>query len=59
MDAKKLGEYDLNLLRQARALLEMAQYEYGDPDYRQQMRRLETIIGKLDELIEYEAEEKK
>ena len=58
MDAKKLREHDLNLLKQARALLEKAQYEYGNPQYRQQMARLETIIGKIDELIVYKAEER-
>lgn len=53
----KLEEYDLIKLREARKLInEVYNYYYGFTPVRSQYKRLETILSKLDYLIQNEAE---
>ena len=50
-DPHELGEYDLNLLEEARQrVMRVYTYHYGDSYMRTQIRRLETIINKIDSL---------
>ena len=47
----KLEAYDLELLEKARKLLfQVYEYHYGDSNMRKEIRRLETIINKIDSL---------
>lgn len=47
----ELGEYDLKMLEQAKQLvLKVYEYHYGDSYMRKEIRRLETIISKIDSL---------
>ncbi len=56
MDELKFGEFDLKALKGARKILASSfEYNYGDTRRREQVKRLETIINKLDALIEYQA----
>ena len=49
MNYHKLSEYDYDLLTKARALIERVYgYHYGDSYMRKEIKRLETIIKKLD-----------
>jgi hypothetical protein len=49
-DISKLEEYDLIKLKKAKKLiLEVCEYYYGYPYTRKQVKRLETIIKKLEE----------
>lgn len=49
----KIEEYDLQKLRKARRLIdEVYNYYYGFNPTRSQYKRLETILSKLDYLIE-------
>jgi len=57
MDDVKFEEYDIRLLREANDILcKVEGCNFGDPRRRQQVKRLSTIIKKLEELIEYKAE---
>ena len=48
----KLDEYDIEKLEQARELsLEVFEYHYGDSHMRKEANRLETIITKIDYLL--------
>lgn len=43
------GEYDMDLLEQARKLLiKVYEYNYGEPSMRGKVKRLETIISKIE-----------
>lgn len=45
-------EYDHNLLEKARRLLiKVYEYNFGDPKMKSKVKRLETIIKKLEELL--------
>lgn len=49
----KLGEYDLDLIEKARKLLfQVYEYHYGDYKMQKEIRRLQTIINKIDSLKE-------
>ena len=49
----KFGVYDVEKLKEARAILEMIyEYNFGAASMNKLWKRLETIIRKLDELIE-------
>ena len=53
--AKKLSDYDQNLLSEARKLImTVYEYYYGDSQFRSHYKRLETIINKIDEVKELE-----
>ena len=50
-----LGEYTINKLKAARRLIEEEYvYHYGDPALKSEINRLETILAKLDYLINKE-----
>lgn len=43
------GEYDMNLLEEAKKLLiKVYEYNYGEPSMKSRVNRLETIISKID-----------
>lgn len=49
----KLVDYDRRQLSEARQkLMSVYSWYYGDAELRKIVRRLETIIGKLDQLLE-------
>lgn len=49
----KLGEYDKEQLLKARALIcNVYEHHYGDSYMRKETERFETIISKLDSLIQ-------
>ena len=49
----KLCEYDLELIEKARKLLfQVYEYHYGDSYMQKEVRRLETIISKINSLKE-------
>lgn len=48
----KLEEYDLRALREARQrVMVVYNYHYGAPNARRVIRRIETILAKIDSLI--------
>lgn len=52
--------YDDAKLKEAkRLLLEVYEYYYGDPAWKRQVNRLETIIQKLEELENIKREERR
>lgn len=52
MDTKKLDEYDLHKLQDAKRLVgEVYEHNYGASCHRQAVARLETIYDKLDSLL--------
>ena len=51
----RLGEYDRRTLRGAKQrILVVYEYNYGAPNARRVVNRLETILKKLDELLKEE-----
>ncbi len=57
MDSLKLDKYDVEKLRESRDILCIVEgYNFGFAAHRQQVKRLGTIIRKLEELIDYKAE---
>ena len=51
MDKHRLGVYDLRLLEEARKnILKVYEYHYGDSYMRKEIKRLETIISKIETL---------
>lgn len=49
----KLGEYDKEKLQEAKKLIEKVyEYHYGDSYMQKEIKRLETIIAKIDYLIQ-------
>lgn len=45
------GKYDMNLLEEAKKLLlKVYEYNYGEPSMRSKVKRLETIISKIEVL---------
>ena len=43
------GKYDMNLLEEAKKLLlKVYEYNYGEPSMRSKVKRLETIISKIE-----------
>ena len=53
MDFHKLGEYDKKKLKEARDIIEKVYcYHYGDSYMRKEITRLETILAKIDYLIQ-------
>lgn len=57
MSKNKFGKYDLELLQKARRLiLEVCEYNDGQGKMPNEVKRLETIISKLDYLINLNAE---
>lgn len=53
----RIDEYDRLKLREARAIIDKVyEYNYGDWRVRGQVKRLETILKKLDDLIGEERE---
>ena len=48
----KLEEYDCRILREAKEqIMRVYTYHYGAPYSKKVTKRLETILGKLDQLI--------
>lgn len=48
----KLSEYDFEQLKQARYLIQKVyEYHYGDSLMKKEIKRLETIIAKIDYLL--------
>ena len=55
-----LSEYDIDLLKKARELIStVSDYNFGDPDNKSESARLETILKKLDCLIDGNAGKEK
>lgn len=55
-----LSEYDIDLLKKARKVISVvAEYNYGDSQNKSESNRLETILKKLDCLIERKAGKEK
>lgn len=53
------GNYDMGLLQEAKKLLlEVYEYNYGEPSMRSKVKRLETIISKI-EVLQQTNENKK
>lgn len=53
----KLEEYDKQLLVEAKRLINIVYtYHYGDSYMRKEIKRLETILSKIDALIQIAAE---
>lgn len=50
---------DAKLQKAKRLLLEVYEYYYGDPAWKRQVNRLETIIQKLEELENIKREERR
>lgn len=49
----KLSEYDINKLDDAKKIIQSVyEYNYGSPKCKTHIKRLETILKKLNELIE-------
>lgn len=49
----ELGEYDRDKLKNARRdILSVYEYHYGDSYMRKEIKRLETIISKIDYLLQ-------
>ena len=56
-DREKLDEYDILKLKEARSIIDKVyEYHYGDWRVAAQVKRLETILKKLDYLIGEERE---
>ena len=52
MDGHRLEEYDLRQLEEAKKIIvKVYEYHYGDSYMRKEIKRLETIIQKLDYLL--------
>lgn len=50
--AHEFDEYDLDQMEKARKMLiKVYEFHYGDSRMRSQLKRLETVIGKLDNLL--------
>ncbi len=48
----KIDEYDATLLREAKQRINVVyNYHYGDSKMRTEIRRLETILNKIDQLL--------
>lgn len=53
MYSHKLSEYDIQQLEQARQIIcNVYCYHYGDSYMRKEIKRLETIINKIDSLLQ-------
>lgn len=53
------GNYDMGLLQEAKKLLlKVYEYNYGEPSMRSKVKRLETIISKI-EVLQQTNENKK
>lgn len=51
----RIGEYDKNLLQEAEdKVMRVYTYHYGDSKMRTPIRRLETILKKIDQLLNEE-----
>ena len=51
MKYHKLDEYDIDLMEKAKQLLiKVYEYHYGDSYMRKEIKRLETIISKIETL---------
>ena len=49
---RDFDKYDHDLLEKARRLImKVYEYNYGDPKMKSKVKRLETIINKLEELL--------
>lgn len=52
MSYHEIGEYDKELLTKAKELIvKVYEYHYGDSYMRKEIKRLETIINKIDALM--------
>lgn len=52
MNRHTIDEYDITLLREAKQrIMVVYTYHYGDSKMRTEIRRLETILNKIDQLL--------
>lgn len=55
MNLHKLDEFDIELLQKAKTnIIKVYEYHYGDSYMRREIKRLETILNKIDMLIQQE-----
>lgn len=57
MVTKKLDDYDVKLLKSAREMIcAVYEYNHGDTNLQRQVGRLETILTRLDALLQMETQ---